>query len=260
MCRLFCRTALFWVLGVCSFTANADYRWQDPHYLIKAFTQVALRNEYSQQGQVVRRWEKPIRVWLDHHVGDKGLHTDLVRMHIAHLSSLMQRPISFVSSPEQANLKIVFTQQRDWKAQVRQLFGEKAEKAVHGAVCMANFHVNGHYEIERASVIIPVDQARMHGKLVACIVEEITQVMGLPNDSDEVYPSIFNDKTPESLLSGLDGLLLKMLYSPKLKSGMTESEVRPHLEKMIVQWQGDGTIKAASREIKRGELYPLLGY
>ena len=256
----YCRVFLLIVLVVCSSTVSADYRWQSTNYLIKAFTEVALRNEYSQQGHVVRRWEKPIRVSLDHQVGDKDLHISLIRMHIEHLSSLMQHPIHFVASPDQANLKIVLTQQSDWKEQVRSLFGAKAEKVVHGAVCMANFRVNGEYEIESAAVIIPVDQARMHGKLVTCIVEEITQVMGLPNDSDAVYPSIFNDKTPESLLSGLDGLLLKMLYSSELKSGMNEREVKPHLKKLISEWQNDGTIKAANREIRSGELYPLLGY
>ncbi|WP_420554570.1 DUF2927 domain-containing protein [Neptuniibacter marinus] len=254
------RRFVFLALLNCTFAASADYRWQQPSYLVQAFTQVALRNEYSQQGRVVRRWEKPIRVWLDHKVGDKSLHADLVRMHITHLSSLMQHPISFVSSPEQANLKIVFTQQRDWAEQIGQLFGEKAINVMHGAVCMANFRVNSRYEIESAAIIIPVDQARMHGKLVTCIVEEITQVMGLPNDSEAVYPSIFNDKTPESLLSGLDGLLLKMLYSPELRSGMTERDVKPFLNKLIRNWQNDGTIKTANRDIRSGELYPLLGY
>jgi hypothetical protein len=27
----------------------------------------------------------------------------------------------------------------------------------------------------------------------ACVVEELTRVLGLPNDSDAVKPSIFND-------------------------------------------------------------------
>lgn len=240
--------------------ASHSLHWHNPSYLLKAFTEVALRNEYSFGSDVVRRWEKPIHIWIDHQVGDRGLHTDLVNMHIKHLAALTQHPIKLTSSAKDANFTIVFTQQKDWKRQVGKLFGSNAESAVHGAVCMASFSVNGRSEIVRAGVIIPVDQARMHGKLVACIVEEITQVMGLPNDSEAVYPSIFNDKTPEDLLSGLDGLLLKMLYSPEVKSGMNETSVKPILEKLLKQWQKNGTLKSATYDVKSGELYPLLGY
>ncbi len=254
------QNVIFLLLMAAAFSSFAASRWQQPSYLITAFTEVALRNEYSQQGHVVRRWNKPIKVWLDHQVGDRELHTELVRMHIEHLSSLTKHPIKFVKTAKQANLTIVFTRQKEWKSQVGRLFGKRAESVVQGAVCMANFRVNGRNEIKEAGVVIPVDQARMHGKLVTCVVEEITQVMGLPNDSDRVYPSIFNDKTPENLLSGLDGLLLRMLYSEEVKNGMTEHEVKPVLRRLIARWQQDGTIQSATRDVKRGELYPLLGY
>lgn len=248
------------LLIVLTFAINADEHWKKPEYLEQSFIEVALRNEYSNKGYFVRRWEKPIKVWLDHQVGDAELHTKLVKMHLKHLEQLINRPIELVSTSRKANLKIVFTRQAYWKEQVRLLFGEQATKAVHGAVCMANIRVNTKNEIERAGVIIPVDQARMHGKLVTCIVEEITQVMGLPNDSEAVYPSIFNDKTPEDLLSGMDSLLLKMLYDPSIKTGMNEQQVRPILRKLIRSWQKDGTIEQASQSVKQGELYPLLGY
>lgn len=250
----------FVLLCMLAATVKAEPHWQSTDYLLQAFSEVALRNEYTRGAQTVRRWQKPVNVWLDHQVADEALHTDLVRMHLMHLSQITGLPIRLVSNKAKANLTIVFTRQSQWRAQVRKQFGIEAEKVVHGAVCMANFRTDGKGEIVEAGVIIPVDQARMHGKLVTCIVEEITQVMGLPNDSDKVYPSIFNDKTPEDLLSGLDYLLLKMLYHPQIRPGMSRSEVRPILQKLIRNWQKKGTIRAANREVKRGELYSLLGY
>ncbi|WP_297309851.1 DUF2927 domain-containing protein [Neptuniibacter sp.] len=252
-------TALFFTFVSASSLAD-DIHWHKPEFIERAFVEIALRNEYTRQGNFVRKWKKPIKIWLDHQVADQQMHTDLVRMHIEHLTQITGHPIQLVSSESQANLKIVFTRQVDWKRQVGRLFGKKAESVAHNAVCMANFRVNGRYEILSAGVIIPVDQARMHGKLVTCIVEEITQVLGLPNDSEKVYPSIFNDRTPEHLLSGLDYLLLKTLYQPEIKVGMTESQARPVLRKVIRKWQSQGTIRDAAREVRRGELYPLLGY
>ena len=60
--------------------------------------------------------------------------------------------------------------------------------------------------------------------LKSCIVEETTQVMGLPNDSSDVRPSIFNDRGGLDDLSGQDVLLLRLLYDPRLKAGMTRDE------------------------------------
>ena len=109
-------------------------------------------------------------------------------------------------------------------------------------------------EAENANVmvVIPDDQASMRRKLVSCVVEELTQIMGLPNDSENVYPSIFNEKTPDGLLTGLDGLLLKMLYHQQVKVGMKESEVRPILKKIIREWQQDGTILNVDKTIRQG--------
>jgi hypothetical protein len=62
---------------------------------------------------------------------------------------------------------------------------------------------------------------------LACIHEELAQAMGLANDSPSARPSIFNDDDEFALLTNHDELLLKMLYDPRLKAGMTLSEATP---------------------------------
>ncbi len=49
---------------------------------------------------------------------------------------------------------------------------------------------------------------------LSCIHEEITQGLGLANDSPLARPSIFNDDEEFALLTPMDELMLKMLYSP----------------------------------------------
>jgi hypothetical protein len=51
------------------------------------------------------------------------------------------------------------------------------------------FKHNKQSELISVLVIIPVDHAMSHGLLPACVIEELTQAMGLPNDSDWVIPS-----------------------------------------------------------------------
>lgn len=60
---------------------------------------------------------------------------------------------------------------------------------------------------------LPADQ------MDACLLEEMTQAMGLPNDSDIVQPSIFNQASTQRELSKNDVILLKTLYDKRLPAG-----------------------------------------
>ena len=51
-------------------------------------------------------------------------------------------------------------------------------------------------------------------------------------DSPSARPSIFNDDEEFALLTPMDELMLKMLYSPRLTPGMTEAEARPIIDSL----------------------------
>jgi hypothetical protein len=56
---------------------------------------------------------------------------------------------------------------------------------------------------------------------LSCIHEEMAQGMGLSNDSPDARPSIFNDDEEFALLTPHDEMLLRILYDPRLRPGMT---------------------------------------
>lgn len=66
-----------------------------------------------------------------------------------------------------------------------------------------------------------------------CVVEELTQVFGLPNDNYSVEPSIFNDDERYRNLTRHDVWLLQLLYDPAVKPGMTQQEVRKIIEDRV---------------------------
>jgi hypothetical protein len=253
----------------CDSAKAADSPWLAPAFIQQAFEEVALKSEYQSGEKSVRKWVSPVNISFEHTVGsdkDKALHRQLVALHLAHLAQITGHSISLLNEIgvadaklKEANVRLLFTRQRDWQQQVLSLMGPEAAAHLHGAVCIAHMVTNAQSEIVNAFVIIPVDQAQMHGKLVACIVEELTQILGLPNDSEKVFPSIFNDKTPQTLLSGLDGVLLKLLYSKEISPGMSQSQVRPIITGLLKQWQTDGSLSQADKIIRQGKLYPLLG-
>ncbi|USD66294.1 DUF2927 domain-containing protein [Vibrio sp. SCSIO 43136] len=244
-----------------SLTASANTaRWQDPQYIESSFFTIALHNEYDAHGKKIRKWDQPIKVFLDHRVPDQDLHTELARMHIEHLANLSNHDISLVDTLDESNVHWVYTRQSEWEGVVEEVMGKPSVEHTRSALCMANFAVNSRGELVRANIVIPVDQARDHGKLLACVVEEMTQILGLPNDSDSVYPSVFNDRSPEDLLSPLDGLLIKLLYHPSIKAGMTEAQARPLIKELLMQFTFDGTIDNIHREVIEGELYEAMGF
>jgi hypothetical protein len=85
-------------------------------------------------------------------------------------------------------------------------------------------------------------------------VEELTQVLGLANDSDAVFPSIFNDHTHNDFLTGLDFVLLKLMYHPALHSGMTEQEVRKVVRHLLTQAEFKILIDEAEQRVRAHSL------
>lgn len=238
----------------------AAEQWQDPGFIREAFNQVALQNEYSGHDGRVRKWQQPMRIWIDHQVADSELHTRLVSLHISDLARITGHKMTLVESPDTANVTVTFTRFEKMQSQARQLLGSEAGRVLQGALCLANITTDSHQRIHRARVIIPVDQARMHGKLVSCVVEELTQIMGLVNDSEQAYPSVFNDRTPDDLLSGLDYVLLKILYDPRILPGMSGRQASATAMMIAGEMQKSGELEKAWSRVSRGELYRMLGY
>ncbi|WP_158012897.1 DUF2927 domain-containing protein [Salinivibrio kushneri] len=258
--RLFLRAVLLgFCLTVTPVMANQQ-AWQSPDYIVEAFYRIAFQSEYVQGEQGVRKWDGPIRYHVAHPINASQLHDDLVTYHVAHLETLTG--IDFISTPtpQRANLTIMFTNHERFLDDARKQFNNADVSPLHDAVCAANFRINQHGAIHHAAVVIPVDLARSKGKLVACVVEELTQIMGLPNDDDRVFPSIFNDRTPQQLLTGLDGLLLRLLYLDEIEAGQDWQTAQTIIQPVVQQWASDGTIDNAHRSVKTGELYRLLGW
>ena len=73
---------------------------------------------------------------------------------------------------------------------------------------------------------------------LSCVHEELTQGLGLSNDSRRARPSIFNDDEEFALLTNQDEKLLQILYSPELRPGMSPAEARPIVEMLARRLTG----------------------
>jgi DUF2927 family protein len=233
--------------------------WKQNDFIMQSFEEIALKNEYGAHSGRVRKWVAPIRYYYDHRIADQKLHEDLTEKHLRHLTFLSG--ISFIRTlnREQATLHIIFSTELQLADELKKDFTDSnTEYFVRHSTCMGQFFTTKDGIIHQAKVLIPVDRARAQGKLISCIVEELTQVMGLPNDSSTVFPSMFNDQSVAVLLTGLDCLLLKTLYDKRLKPGMLKKNVRPLLKTILREYRSAGIIQNAERLQKASQLYSLL--
>src|SRR3546814_11974343 len=60
-----------------------------------------------------------------------------------------------------------------------------------------------------------------------CILEELVQVLGLPNDACHYRPSLFCEKDRVFTMTPADELLLRALFDRRLPSGMPRAEGVP---------------------------------
>ena len=215
---------------------------------VQNFRTVAFFREFDpdRREQVLTRWEGPLRVALVGDVNDRYI--EYVRLHVADLALLSGLEVSLAERAD-ANVVVIlspapFERALDtYRADYRSFFkSDRAMEAVTAqmrteATCYARIVTNEAGDvITGAMALIPTDQGRFVVR--ACIIEELTQAMGLFNDSDEIRPSIFNDSSPNMVLSEHDRILLRTLYDARLQPGMTWSQAEPVVRIVIGELRG----------------------
>lgn len=227
----------------------------DASDLSRNFLAIAFHEEFSDRGGALiarprevrlQRWTGPVRIAVDFgaSVSEDRRQRDLteIRRLTGSLASLAGLPVSLVTAS--ANFRIVIDNPRERSAigarllafmpgasagAVRSVAAMKAD-----VYCTVFANTNGKSSTyDRAFVVIRAELPDLMRR--SCLHEEIAQGFGLINDSPKARPSIFNDNEEFALLTRHDELLLKILYDPRLRPGMTLTEARPIVETIAAE-------------------------
>lgn len=236
-------------------TDSDSQHWQNKRYIENGFYNIALIGEHEQVSPVVRKWVQPLRVWFYSEAGDPGLQRWLLSTHLEQLSRITGLPTVFVADRDQANVRILFTSEGDPNGMAARVLSRNGLRQLERSVCVGQFRSNRRAEITRGTVVIPVERAKALGKLVPCVIEEVTQMLGLFNDSRHFHPTVFSDVTDDEFLTGFDFLLLKLLYAPEVTTGMTYAQAAPVIRRQLDAWERDGLIHRASSIVADNPLY-----
>ncbi|MTD99410.1 DUF2927 domain-containing protein [Paracoccus sp. YIM 132242] len=230
----------------------------DAETLTRNFIAVALRDEYGQGGiqagnggaaAPLRRWQDPVRLQIEF-----GTTTDVAtrrayRVEVSQFAARLAEATGHrVSLTDSGGNFIVMVLSDD----ERRAIGPRLAQLVPGIPAQDiavmqdldadNFCTVFAYSRGAAPVYsnaVALIRAELPPLLQSsCIHEEVAQGMGLANDSPEARPSIFNDDEEFALLTRHDELLLKILYDPRLRPGMTRAEAEPVVRRIATELLG----------------------
>lgn len=178
------------------------------------YKEVSLYSEYGSDdsGGLIKKWTEDVRLY----VGEYATMEDLaiIKTHIAALNEISGIPaITLTDNEADANMTMSFITQ----AEMNDITQEHGEEA-YG---YARIWWNGDGSITRSTIYIVYDEQtqiqRQH-----TILEEITQSLGLMNDSDMYSDSIFYIYYSDDILSlsSMDWALIRIHYSEEIMPGM----------------------------------------
>lgn len=228
--------------------ADAPYTIDD---LVRDFERVALYDEYvdvngrfvrSETPAVLRRWDRPVRVGVMTGPSTSAAEASRDRANVAAFTRRLARLTGLdmsVSAGSDVNFLVLFMNSSERTAFADQVAARYPEfaPAVVGALrdtpldtfCTAYAFSDPGDRAFYSAVMILIRAEHPPLTRLSCVHEEMAQAMGLPNDSPDARPSLFNDSLEFALLTEHDEILLRMLYDPRLRPGMTSAEARPLL-------------------------------
>jgi len=221
--------------GALGQTPTRAAAWPSADILARQFERIAFSSEFGGEYRAGRliRWQGPIRVRLAGHYPDRfKVEVERQLAELRHLSGLAIELGDAAGESAPAAMTIEFSTSRggttfDPDAPCRTLIWETS------------------YVIRRVQIYITPypDELRRH-----CIAEELTQALGLADDSRIVRDSIFNDASSRQRIAPWDALMVRVLYDSRLRAGMHRTEAMPIVRRIIAEhMRSAGTSSARPR-------------
>ena len=235
--------------------------------LLDAFAKVALGSEYEKRVPKILKWVKPINAAIIG-TGYPPVFEKLVVAQFADLVHETGHPIRLVYSetmrrekrlpPDVSRIPVDFLIFYAPKAELPALVEKRTNGAFKAAdtakmvrlgYCHSRLKITSSGELTFAYVAVPSEITTRvdYGKkkvdpkvfLRACVVEELTQSLGLINDVPGLSYSVFSDDSPQVDLTVPDRWMLRMLYDPRVKPGMGPREVLPLMARFLEEFRPD---------------------
>jgi hypothetical protein len=224
MIRFFFAAAVAWVALVPFGQAAADTaRRPAVEDIVRLFETVVFGSELDPKlaSKVIGKWQSPVRLAIQGKPGDR--HLEFLGRHAATLSNLTGLSIALAKPGETANITVAFVPRKQMsKIQIGGVKQDLIERLAAPGGCYFVSWQKPVGTIIGAAIVVNTD--RDNAMVNHCMLEELTQSLGFPNDTDVLRPSIFSDHDHLHEFSRPDVIVVRTLYDPRLKPGMPKAE------------------------------------
>ncbi|MDX2305479.1 MAG: DUF2927 domain-containing protein [Microscillaceae bacterium] len=192
------------------------------------FKEIALGSEFGHEANPkIIKWKKNIKIFI---LGSKPeyLLKELKKI-ITEFNGLVHNiRIELSERRTEANLLLVLGSSQEYLK-----IESGASSFVKNNWGMFTVYENKKYEIERATVFVDVIRAHSREAQKHLLREEITQSLGLMQDSPRYPDSIFYESWSQTTeYSDIDKLLIQILYHPEIRPGFREEDLEKIWKKL----------------------------
>ncbi len=212
--------------AACAPTLNLDP--PAPDRLADRFELVAFYDELSGDELPLRRWEGPVRIQIGQ--ANAAPHLQAARSVIGALDRLTPMSVRERRQGEFANLLLLIGTWEEMEALWRQFpeldFGRDPNIRFD---CMVSAYPGPDGPpFAIAAAVVLIDSVHLDaGHIRRCLAQELAQALGLMNDIDDPDGTIFSSRTRRETLSPSDEHMVRILYDPRLQTGMSRAEAMP---------------------------------
>jgi hypothetical protein len=205
--------------------------------IIDGFFKVTFGAEFHIAGGVdrIRKYDGPVRVYVDNRATPNR--TSQVASVISDLRARIRGlNIAKTDRREEAQIIVSLVHDRDLARMIRTLYGIDRARRIQRSLepqCLSGFRKDENSRILHSDVLIVADAGEF--VFYDCIYEEMLQALGPINDDTTVPWTMFNDDVRMGFFDLYDQYLLNILYDPRIKPGMTHSEVNALLPQILPQ-------------------------
>ncbi|WP_420860949.1 DUF2927 domain-containing protein [Algirhabdus cladophorae] len=230
--------------------------------LVTNFVRIAMFDEFQPSGgqmmakereNRLRRWNQPVRMNIEFGASVSKTIQFQDRQFIEAFANRLSRVtgLPIRQSSSNPNFHVLVLNENDRRTvgpTLRQLLPGVSDRSIRTIVnmprsiqCLVVARSGSAQDLGTQTAIAVVRAEHPTLLRQSCYHEELAQGLGLTNDSDAARPSIFNDDDEFAYLTTHDELLLRILYDPRLRSGMTLKQVVPTVEVIAAEFFGGGT-------------------
>ena len=220
----------------CTHPANIDP--PAPSSLAERFELVAFYDEISGDEIPLHRWNSDVRVFVSDR-NSAPYREDALAL-LERLDRLTPMRVGFAGGSDDANIVVLIG---TWLAIdiFRVMSPDRVTTArprrFTCAAIMFPTEQSTPNVLAKGWVLIDADLDPDH--IRRCLAQEIAQALGLPNDIDDPDGTVFSTYSRRETLSTSDENIVRILYDPRLRPGMSRAEAMPIVREIAAELEAE---------------------